>query len=950
MVDNTANLCMNCMTHGLRSDGVCSSCGADERALGTSPHHLRPRTLLNNKYLVGRVIGEGGFGITYVGWDAALSIKIAIKEYYPSGFVSRYSTDSMTVQSYSGDKGAFFAQGRDRFIKEAQRLARFFGLPGIVSVKDFFNENGTAYIIMEFLEGASMRSVLSNMGERMQEAHVLEIMKPLIRSLGDMHKSGLIHRDIAPDNIMILPDGSVKLIDFGAAREVTTDGQSTVAVMKHGYTPEEQYDSDHTRQGPWTDVYALCATIYRAIEGVTPPDAISRLRSDTFRGFTVPVSANTSRVVMKGLALAPENRWHDVGEMWQELYTPAAGSYAAQPAAQHVYQQQGQPSAPARVKPNKMIAAMIGGGAVLIMLIILIAALSGSREDPVTGTPPESIRTPSGPSDSPGEDEPDISPGPQEPPEQVTEPQEPPEQVMEEEPWRDAYAEFLREPTRQSQYDSFTLYDIDKNGVPELILALPSADYYSTNFEAYSFFNGNIIDLGGLLSWHSGYGDSPLYIPTDPEKSLIFTFHSGMGKMRIESLGTYAIIDGRLTETSGGYDLDDLTNQGIYENAVPLYTYDIIEPHIINLIYGYVSLNTPSAPASSIAELFSRVSYVGDVTNCRMTERQAQAYIDVLKTYIESEGHLYMLTWDGFGPCVGSVPYAILIDLDGDGIPLLLLATQYFYGGGDLGGQEIWQFDGAAAVKFELPNNSTFFSLQDNIIIFISQDYDGTYYEASVAVGTASNGMISIEHTSSIGAYDEEVETIMVDGAERFDYDIDPFLFVSWVLTEWGLSGFLEDINLSHWNPSNGTYSDFIFIRAFGWVYISGNAFKHTSLTQNMNTALTEYIEWLETIVPDAPAPEQPSAATPPEERAERPSPENTSVPVQQSGNNTILLVIGIPAGVLLVTAGIVQYRKQKTGAAVVHMQTPVCRKCGNSEDEATRFCTKCGAEMPKAN
>jgi len=154
-----SKLCMNCMTYGLDAT-VCANCGAEEGQIRVAHHHLRPRTILNGKYAVGKSIGEGGFGITYVGWDSLLSVKVAIKEYFPGGFVSRDTTNSSTVHSFSGEKGEFYAEGRDRFIEEAQRLARFFSLPGIVSVRDFFNENGTAYIVMEFVEGATMKTVL----------------------------------------------------------------------------------------------------------------------------------------------------------------------------------------------------------------------------------------------------------------------------------------------------------------------------------------------------------------------------------------------------------------------------------------------------------------------------------------------------------------------------------------------------------------------------------------------------------------------------------------------------------------------------------------------------------------------------------------------------------------------------------------------------------------------
>jgi len=338
-LDSIENLCMNCMTYG-SGDGVCGNCGKNTKTYSAEPHQLPPRTVLNGKYLIGRVIGEGGFGITYVGWDTSLSLKVAVKEFYPNGFVSRNSTVSTTVHSFGGEKAEFVEKSRDSFIKEAQRLAKFFGLPGIVAVKDFFEENGTAYIVMEFVEGATLKTVLANMGGRMPEAHVLEMMKPLVRSLASIHQAGLIHRDIAPDNIMVQPDGSVKMIDFGATREFSGENSMTV-LLKHGYAPEEQYDTNRARQGPWTDVYALCATIYRAIDGNNPPDAIARLRRDKFTGFQVSVSENTRRVVMKGLAVAPEDRWQDIEELARELYGEATQSLPSSSPSPRQNQTQG---------------------------------------------------------------------------------------------------------------------------------------------------------------------------------------------------------------------------------------------------------------------------------------------------------------------------------------------------------------------------------------------------------------------------------------------------------------------------------------------------------------------------------------------------------------------------------------------------------------------------------
>ena len=289
--------------------------------LAQAPHLLKSGTVLYNKYRIEKVIGQGGFGITYLGVDCSISQKVAIKEYYPNGFSRRNISDGMTVMPVHGDKSSFFQSGKSKFIDETRRLSRFSMFPEIVTAKDFFEENGTAYIIMEFIEGSTLKYTLAQMGGRMQETHILELMKPLMNSLSEIHKSGIIHRDIAPDNIMIqYPNGNVKLLDFGAAREIEFKGKSTIALAKHGYAPEEQYDSNRNRNGPWTDVYAICATIFHAIEGKPPPNAYNRLKKDDFKGFTISVSPSTKRAIEKGLAVRPQDRWQNISLLSTALY------------------------------------------------------------------------------------------------------------------------------------------------------------------------------------------------------------------------------------------------------------------------------------------------------------------------------------------------------------------------------------------------------------------------------------------------------------------------------------------------------------------------------------------------------------------------------------------------------------------------------------------------------
>ncbi len=321
-ITNADHLCINCMREK-PDGGVCPFCGFDEAQYEPSPHHLPPRSILGGKCLVGRVLGEGGFGITYMGWDLNLDLKLAIKEYYPAGFVTRTGSATNTVTPYRGEKTEFFSTGRSRFINEAKTLAKFYTLPGIVSVRDFFLENGTAYILMEFVEGETLKQRLARVGGRMDAVEVFELVRPLLRSLAEMHASGLIHRDISPDNIMITPENNVKLIDFGAARDYLDSGNRSLSVMlKPGFAPEEQYFA-RGQQGPWTDIYALSATIYRAITGTTPPESVERLRHDELKApsaLGVRISPAQEAALLKGMAVSQEERWQTIPELSAALY------------------------------------------------------------------------------------------------------------------------------------------------------------------------------------------------------------------------------------------------------------------------------------------------------------------------------------------------------------------------------------------------------------------------------------------------------------------------------------------------------------------------------------------------------------------------------------------------------------------------------------------------------
>lgn len=312
--------CLKCM-HSINT-GICPNCGFKNDTYEQPPHHLTPGTLLNNKYYVGASIGEGGFGITYVGIDTVLGIKVAIKEFFPNGFVSRGAKDTNTVTIFTGAEHQEYEKGRDRFLNEAKALAKFDSLPGIVSVKDFFYENNTAYIVMEFIEGITFKNYLKQSGGKLNPNLVFSMMEPVIRSLSSVHKKNIIHRDISPDNIMVTPDHQIKLIDFGAARETNGEGRSLSIQLKPGYAPEEQYRTKG-EQGPWTDIYALCATIYKAITGVTPPDALDRLNEDTLTRPSAMgcfIDKKKEDAIMYGLGIHKNNRFADVDVLYKVLY------------------------------------------------------------------------------------------------------------------------------------------------------------------------------------------------------------------------------------------------------------------------------------------------------------------------------------------------------------------------------------------------------------------------------------------------------------------------------------------------------------------------------------------------------------------------------------------------------------------------------------------------------
>lgn len=320
---HNVQFCPGCLRDAEFENGVCAKCGFDMNGYTVMPHHLVPGTLVKQRYKIGRVLGEGGFGITYIGIDTVLNLKVAIKEFYMSGYVNRNHDASPNVFATLGTHRDTFEKNREKFLNEARVLAQFYGEAGIVGVRDFCEENGTAYIIMDFLNGVDLKTYLEQKG-RLAPEEAVKLLMPVMTSLQHVHAEGIIHRDISPDNIMVMEDGSTKLLDFGAAREISqTDIKSLSVILKPGYAPEEQYRSKG-RQGPWTDVYALAATLYKCIVGATPDDAMERMYRDRLPS---PAAADAacpiaiSNVIIKGLAVRQADRYQDVASFLADLKT-----------------------------------------------------------------------------------------------------------------------------------------------------------------------------------------------------------------------------------------------------------------------------------------------------------------------------------------------------------------------------------------------------------------------------------------------------------------------------------------------------------------------------------------------------------------------------------------------------------------------------------------------------
>lgn len=311
-------ICMNCLNGTLHGD-ICSYCHKNSREAALRPANTLPvRYMLGGQYYLGKVIGNGGFGITYLAWDCVKQKRVVVKELYPKQDVQRRQADG-AVLPLPGQEG-FFEKCRQRFKEEAQVLYSFHKEPSIVDVYRLMEENNTVYYSMEYLSGFDLRAYVKKQGS-LSWKQLSCYVKKILSTLSLLHGRNLIHRDISPDNIFLTSLEDAKLIDFGSVRGYN-NGQGLTTILKPLFAPVEQYFTNGV-QGPWTDLYALSVTMYYALSGKCPPKAPDRVRNDS----VIPIGElcpdlpkHVAEAIMCGMAVLAQERFQNAQDMQAALF------------------------------------------------------------------------------------------------------------------------------------------------------------------------------------------------------------------------------------------------------------------------------------------------------------------------------------------------------------------------------------------------------------------------------------------------------------------------------------------------------------------------------------------------------------------------------------------------------------------------------------------------------
>ncbi|MDE7288227.1 MAG: serine/threonine protein kinase [Oscillospiraceae bacterium] len=391
----------------------CPKCGFSEASYTPELAVLPCGSVLQGRYAIGRVIGKGGFGVTYLAYDTKLERKIAIKEFFPRDIAAR-SADTATVAVHEENDAETFKNGAQKFYDEARLVAKFNGSSSIVNVFDFFYEDSTVYYSMEYLQGQTIKECVSKRGV-MTVQQVKKIAEEVASALEATHGANVLHRDVSPDNIMLCSDGKIKLLDFGAARQVVSErSQSFSVILKPGFAPLEQYQKKG-RQGPWTDIYSLGTTLYYCLTGKIPEDPMSRMENDeTFASGLMSVDEGLRGIIRKATALKIEDRYGSAAELLNDLkngfaasaqntevqgvqiqqcgaavpqnaaYSAEPQQYSAEPAAETMPDVNAYGETAAASNKPLIIAAVLGAIIIVLIVFLIIFLAKGGKNDTVT--------------------------------------------------------------------------------------------------------------------------------------------------------------------------------------------------------------------------------------------------------------------------------------------------------------------------------------------------------------------------------------------------------------------------------------------------------------------------------------------------------------------------------------------------------------------------------------
>ena len=333
--------------------------------------------LLKDRYQIRSVLGFGGFSITYLSSDLSNDSTVAIKEYFPSQFAVRNTdSDSFAIVPFSDSGHSFYDKGLSHVQKEADLLYLFTSLPSIVTLYDSFEENNTIYLVMEYIEGITLSQYIKDTGT-MDFSSLLSLMNPVLKDLTAIHKRGLYHRDITPDNLILGIDNALHLIDFGAAKQENTNSKKNTIILRTGYAPPEQYLPDG-RLGPWVDEYGICATMYYCLTGKSPADALARSEDENFIELNqVPdIKSYQADALRKGMKLRIADRFADIESLCDAFYQKKSGDHTvmnpslkSEASASYHYQ-----------TPRRKTYFLFGGFAIVVVVFALLFVVSQNRE------------------------------------------------------------------------------------------------------------------------------------------------------------------------------------------------------------------------------------------------------------------------------------------------------------------------------------------------------------------------------------------------------------------------------------------------------------------------------------------------------------------------------------------------------------------------------------------